>query len=148
MPFSLTNAPAVFQALIKNVLCDMLNHFVFVYLDDILIFSKSLHEHTHHIRTVFQRLLENNLFVKPEKCEFHVSEVSFLGFILADGRLQMDPKKAQAVRDWPQPTSVKGVQRFLGFANLYRKFIRGFSSVAAPLTTLTKKGFCQVCLVH
>ncbi|KAG5270294.1 hypothetical protein AALO_G00191040 [Alosa alosa] len=88
---------------------------------------------------VLQLLFDNHLFVKPEKCEFHVSEVSFLGFILSSGGLRMDPKKTQVVRDWPQPTSVKEVQRFLGFANFYRKFIRNFSSVAAPLSNLTRK---------
>lgn len=139
MPFGLTNAPAVFQGLINDVLRNMLNHYVFVYLDDILIFSKSLHEHVHHVRSVLQCLLNNNLFVKPEKCEFHVSKVSFLGFILEGGSLQMDPKKSDAVREWPQPTSVKEVQRFIGFSNFYRKFIRNFSTVAAPLTNLTKK---------
>ena len=139
MQFGLFNAPDVFQGLINEVLREMLNHFVFVYLDDILIFSKSLHEHVHHVRVVLQRLLENHLFVKPEKCELHVSKVSFLGFILSKGRLLTDPKKTQVVRDWPQPSSVKEVQRFIGFANFYRKFIRNFSAVAAPMTDLTKK---------
>ncbi|XP_029318573.1 uncharacterized protein LOC115028841 [Cottoperca gobio] len=139
MPFGLTDAPAVFQALINEVLRETLNRFVFVYLDDILIFSKSLHEHVHHVRVVLQRLLESHLFVKPEKCEFHVSEVSFLGFILSKGSLITDPKKTQVIRDWPQPSSVKEVQRFIGFANFYRKFIRNFSAVAAPMTDLTKK---------
>ena len=139
MPFGLTNAPAVFQALINDVLREMLNRSVFVYLDDILIFSKSLHEHVHHVRAVLQRLLDNNLFVKPEKCEFHVSEVSFLGFILSKGSLLMDPKKTQVVREWHQPSSVKEVQRFIGFSNFYRKFIRNFSAVVSPLTNLTKK---------
>uniref|UniRef100_A0AAQ4QW53 Reverse transcriptase/retrotransposon-derived protein RNase H-like domain-containing protein n=1 Tax=Gasterosteus aculeatus aculeatus TaxID=481459 RepID=A0AAQ4QW53_GASAC len=88
---------------------------------------------------VLQRLLENHLFVKPEKCEFHVSEVSFLGFILSKGSLLTDPKKTQVVRDWPQPSSVKEVQRFIGFANFYRKFIRNFSAVAGPMTDLTKR---------
>ena len=139
MPFGLTNAPAVFQGLINEVLREMLNHFVFVYLDDILIFSKSLHEHVQHVRVVLQRLHESHLFVKPKKCEFHVSEVSFLGFMLSKGSLLTDPKKTQVVRDWPQPSSVKEVQRFIGFANFYRKFIRNFSAVAAPMTDLTKK---------
>lgn len=83
MPFSLSNAPAVFQDLVNDVLRDMLNRFVFVYLDDILIFSKSLHEHQQHVRQVPQRLLENKLFVKAEKCEFHVSNTTFLGYIIA-----------------------------------------------------------------
>lgn len=139
MPFGLTNAPAVFQALINDVLRDMINHFVFVYLDDILIFSRTLKEHHHHVRQVLQRLLKNHLYVKAQKCEFHVTEASFLGFILREGQLQMDPAKTDAVRKWPTPKSVKEVQQFLGFANFYRKFIRNFSSVAAPISALTKK---------
>lgn len=139
MPFGLTNAPAVFQALINDVLRDMINVFVFVYLDDILIFSKSLHEHHHHVRLVLHRLLRNHLYVKPEKCEFHVTEVSFLGFIIKQGQIQMDPRKTKAVREWQVPKSVKEVQQFLGFANFYRRFIRNFSSVAAPMSALTKK---------
>uniref|UniRef100_A0A673CBI9 Gypsy retrotransposon integrase-like protein 1 n=1 Tax=Sphaeramia orbicularis TaxID=375764 RepID=A0A673CBI9_9TELE len=137
MPFGLTNAPAVFQALVNDVLRDMLNVFVFVYLDDILIFSSDEETHIQHVRQVLQRLLANQLFVKSEKCEFHQSSVSFLGFIIAEGSVQMDPEKVSAVREWPTPASRKDVQRFLGFANFYRKFIRGFSSVAAPLHSLT-----------
>ncbi|XP_071210165.1 uncharacterized protein [Salvelinus alpinus] len=140
MPFGLTNAPAVFQALINDVLRDMLNIFVFVYLDDILIFSSSLQEHTKHVRQVLKRLLDSHLYVKPEKCEFHSSRVQFLGFVVEPGRVQMDPKKVGAVADWPTPKSVKEVQRFLGFTNFYRKFIKNFSSVAAPLSALTKGG--------
>ncbi|MCI4392739.1 hypothetical protein PGIGA_G00149220 [Pangasianodon gigas] len=142
MPFGLTNAPAVFQAFIHDTLRDMINQFVFIYLDDILIFSRSLHEHYHHVRQVLQRLLKNHLYVKPEKCEFHVKEVSFLGFIIKEGRVGMDPKKTQAVREWPTPSTIKEVQRFLGFANFYRKFIRDFNSVAAPISALTKKSTC------
>ncbi|KAI3354966.1 hypothetical protein L3Q82_004757 [Scortum barcoo] len=96
MPFGLTNAPAVFQALINDVLRDFLNHFVFVYLDDILIFSRSLKEHQSHVHQVLQRLLENRLYVKKEKCEFHTSRVSFLGFIVERGQVQADPEKVDA----------------------------------------------------
>ncbi|XP_054608715.1 uncharacterized protein LOC129167989 [Dunckerocampus dactyliophorus] len=137
MPFGLTNAPAVFQSLINDVLQDMLGRFIFVYLDDILIFSSSLKEHIQHVRLVLQRLLENTLFVKAEKCSFHSSSVSFLGFIVEQGQLSPDPAKIQAVVDWPAPTSRKLLQRFLGFANFYRRFIRNFSLVAEPLTKLT-----------
>lgn len=140
MPFGLTNAPAVFQALVNDVLRDMLDRFVFVYLDDILIFSRSKQEHVKHVRQVLRRLLENQLFVKAEKCEFHVSKVSFLGSIVAEGSLQMDPSKVRAVSEWPRPETRKQLQRFLGFANFYRRFIRSYSSVAAPLHVLTSPG--------
>lgn len=137
MPFGLTNAPAVFQALVNDVLRDMINKYVFVYLDDILIFSTCLEDHMHHVRTVLQRLLENSLFVKAEKCEFHTQSVAFLGYIVAQGRLEMDPAKVEAVKSWPVPDTRKQLQRFLGFANFYRRFIRNYSSIAAPLTMLT-----------
>ena len=137
MPFGLTNAPAVFQCLINDVLRDMLNRFVFVYLDDILIFSRSLQEHVQHVRLVLQRLLENRLFVKAEKCDFHVSSISFLGFVVEKGQFRTDPAKVKAVADWPVPTNRKQLQRFLGFANFYRRFIRNYSRVASPLTKLT-----------
>ncbi len=124
----------------NDVLRDMLNKFVFVYLDDILIYSKSEEEHVQHVRRVLQRLLENQLFVKAEKCEFHKQSVSFLGFIVAPGSMQMDPEKVSAVTNWSTPTDRKQLQRFLGFANFYRRFIRNYSSVAAPLYTLTSPG--------
>ena len=137
MPFGLTNAPAVFQGLVNDVLRDLLNVCVFVYLDDILVFSKSEQEHVVHVRQVLQRLLENRLFVKAEKCEFHASEVTFLGYIINSGNVQMSPDKTRAVAEWPTPSTRKELQRFLGFANFYRRFIRNYSMVAAPLTALT-----------
>jgi len=93
MPFDLTNAPAVFQLLMNNVLRDMLNCFVFVSLDNIIVFIKFLEENVHHVQTILQRLLENSLFVKAEKCEFHVATVLFLGYIVAQGSIQIDPVK-------------------------------------------------------
>ena len=97
-PFGLTNAPAVFQALVNDILRDMIDKYVFVYLDDILIFSKSREEHIHHVQTIFQCLLENSLFVKAGKCEFHTQSVSFLGYIVTQGHLEMDPAKVDEVR--------------------------------------------------
>ncbi len=132
LPFGLVNAPAVFQALVNDVLRDMINIFVFVYLDDILIFSPSLQVHVQHVRRVLQRLLENRLFVKAEKCMFHSRSVTFL----AKG-ISMDPDKVRAVIEWPIPDSRIALQRFLGFVNFYRQFIRNFSQVATPLTALT-----------
>lgn len=137
MPFGLTNAPAVFQSLVNDVLRDMLNQYVFVFLDDILIFSKSLTEHVVHVRKVLKRLLENQLFVKAEKCEFHQETIAFLGYVVSPGTIQMDQRKVKAVLEWPTPTNRRDLQSFLGFANFYRRFVRNFSTVAAPLTALT-----------
>ena len=137
MPFGLTNAPAVFQALVNDVLRDMLNLFVFVYLDDILIFSKSKSDHVSHVRAVLQRLLENQLFVKAEKCEFHQDTVAFLGYVISPGAIRMDQNKVKAVLEWPVPVNRRELQRFLGFANFYRRFIRNYGVLAAPLTALT-----------
>ena len=137
MPFGLTNAPAVFQALVNDVLRDMLNKFVFVYLDDILIFSRTLQDHIQHVTLVLQRLLENKLFVKAEKCVFHTACVHFLGFVIEQGQVKADPDKVKAVAEWPRPDTRKQLQRFLGFANFYRRFIKDYSRKAAPLTRLT-----------
>lgn len=137
MPFGLTNTPAVFQALINDILWDMLNKFAFVYLDDILIFSQSKVEHVQHVGLVLQQLLANRLFVKAEKCKFHTSSMSFLGFVVAQGQLSPDPANVRAVMEWPNPSSRKQLQQFLGFADYYRRFIHDYSKVAAPLTRLT-----------
>lgn len=137
MPFGLTNAPAVFQSLINDVLQDFLNHFVFIYLDNILIFPRSLEERVQQVRSVLQCLLENKLFVKAEKCDFHASSVSFLGFILERGQVRADPSKVKAIVEWPTPSTCKQLQRFLGFANFYCWFVKNYSQVTLPLTRLT-----------
>ena len=137
MPFGLTNAPAVFQAMINDVLRDFLDHFIYVYLDDILIYSPNLATHQDHVNQVLKRLLDNHLYVKAENSVFHAETVSLLGFIVGPGRVQMDPAKVSAVAEWPTPDSHKKVQQFLGFANFYRQFVRGFSAIAAPLHTIT-----------
>lgn len=122
MPYGLTNAPAVLQALVNDILRDFINQFVFMYLDDILIFSPYLQEHQRHVRLVLQRLLENHLFVKGEKCELHVNTISFLGFIIERGQMRPDPVKVKTVLDWPEPLDWKQLQWFLGFTNFYRLF--------------------------
>ncbi|CAM4619083.1 unnamed protein product [Leuciscus chuanchicus] len=137
MPFGLSNSPAVFQALVNDVLRDMVDQFIYVYLDDILIFSSSLQEHVQHVRRVLQRLLENGLFVKAEKCAFRAQSVPFLGYIVSSEGMRMDPEKVNAVVDWPSPDTRKALQSFLRFANFYRRFIRNFSQLASPLTALT-----------
>lgn len=115
----------------------MLTKCVFVYLDDILIFSPDEQTHVQHVRQVLQQLLHHQLFVKAEKCEFHSPSVPFLGFIIGHDSIQMDPEKVRAVNEWPVPSDRKQLQRFLGFANFYRRFIRRFSMIAAPLHALT-----------
>ncbi|KAI4898691.1 hypothetical protein NFI96_020791 [Prochilodus magdalenae] len=138
MPFGLRNAPSVFQSFINDVLRDMLGLFVIAYIDDILIYSPDLPTHIQHVRRVLSRLLENQLYVKGEKCEFHLGSTSFLGYIISPEGVIMDDQKVEAVANWPKPNSIRDLQRFLGFANFYRRFIRNYSSVAAPLTSLLK----------
>ncbi|KAI2660547.1 Transposon Tf2-9 polyprotein [Labeo rohita] len=138
MPYGMANSPAVFQSFINEIFKDILNNFVIAYIDDILIYSKTKEEHINHVRTVLSRLLQHQLYVKAEKCEFHVHQTSFLGYHISHQGVKMDDTKVLAVTEWPQPTTVKELQRFLGFANFYRRFIRNYSTVAAPLTSLLK----------
>ncbi|KAK1805700.1 hypothetical protein P4O66_001967 [Electrophorus voltai] len=132
MPFGLMNAPAVFQQYINEVLREALDRYVLVYLDDILIYSQRVDEHITHVRQVLQLLLENHLFVKLEKTVFHARTISFLGFVISHNKLCIDPAKVRAVENWPRPTSMHLVQRFMGFTNFY-------CTVAAPLIALTRK---------
>lgn len=117
--------------MINDVLRDFIDIFVYVYINDILIFSLDLETHKKQVELVL-RLLANQLFVKAVKNEFHAETVSFLGFIIAPGKIQMDPAKVSAVAKWPTPDNYKKVQQSLGFAD-YRRFIRGFSAIAGPL---------------
>ncbi len=138
MPYGLANAPAVLQSFINEIFRDLLNQCVVAYIDDILIYSKSEPEHIQHVKTVLSRLLDNQLYIKAEKCEFHVKQTSFLGYNISHQGVEMDDSKVRAVTDWPQPTTVKELQRFLGFANFYRRLIRNYSLIASPLTSLLK----------
>ena len=140
MPFGLANAPATFQGYINHVLCDFLDVFCIVYLDDILVYSNNEEEHTIHVRKVLERLLKHGLFGKLEKCVFHVNEVGFVGFVVTPQGTKMEHERVISVKDWPVPRSHREVQVFLGFANFYRRFIHRFSSYARPLTDLLKGG--------
>jgi len=139
MPFGLCNAPGTFQYYVNDVFRDYLDDFMTAYLDDLLIYSKTLKEHKRHVRQVLQRLEENDLYLKLSKCEFHRSRISFLGYIIADDGISMDPLKVDAIKSWPTPKSVLDIQVFLGLANFYRRFIKGFSKIIAPITRLLKK---------
>ena len=144
MPFGLCNAPATFQKIMNTILRDVLDRFVLVFLDDILIFSCTKEEHEKHIRAVLNRLREEKFFGRLNKCDFYKTEVEYLGFDVGAYGVKPSLSKVQAVAEWPVPTSVKDVRSFLGLASFYRKFIRFFSEIAAPLTDLTKKGRAEV----
>jgi hypothetical protein len=139
MPFGLTNAPADFQHFINDVLRPYLDVFVTAYLDDILIYSDNLKDHRDHVLKVLEALSKAGLHLKPEKCEFHRQEVKYLGFIISTSGTKMDPAKVATVQEWPEPRNVKDVQSFLGFANFYRWFVKGYSQIVAPMTWLTRK---------
>ncbi|KAE8217688.1 hypothetical protein CF319_g8282 [Tilletia indica] len=140
MPFGLTNAPAAFQSFIQHVLRRWLDTHVVVYLDDILLFSRSEEEHTELLRDVFQALSDAGLFANPKKCEFFVQQTEFLGFILSTTGLAPDPSKLDTIRAWPTPRSVTDVRAFLGHAGFYRRFVDDYSRIALPLTRLTRTG--------
>ena len=139
MPFGLTNAPSYFQRYIQHVLRDYLDESVLAYFDDIIIFSQDLESHVKHVKAVLDRLREYNLFAKLEKCRFHQSSVDFVGYIISKDGVSVNPANNESVETWPTPKSVKEVQSFLGFLNFFRRFIPNFSSLALPLTSLTKK---------
>jgi hypothetical protein len=139
MPFGLANAPSTFQHFVNDVLRPFLDVFCTAYLDDILIYSENLHEHKEHVRSVLNALREAGLQLDVDKCEFHQPEVTYLGYVVGVDGIRMDPKKVQAIVDWEYPNNVKDIRAFLGFANFYRRFIDGFSYLAAPLVALTKK---------
>jgi hypothetical protein len=134
MPFGLTNAPSTFMRLMNEVLKEFLGKFVIVYLDDILIFSKTLEEHLVHIRNVLDKLREEKLLINLKKCSFVKKELVYLGFVVSGEGLKMDPEKVKAILEWPTPRSVTEVRSFHGLASFYRKFIKGFSSICGPLT--------------
>ncbi len=139
MPFGLSNAPATFMTLMNEILRPFLDDFVIVYLDDILIFSKTVEEHDQYLRQVLGKLQAHQLYAKANKCEFFRTEVDFLGHIVGVDGLKMEPSKIKAIQDWPPPTSVTEVRAFLGFVNFYRKYIKNYSSITARLNDLTEK---------
>ncbi|GJS31462.1 reverse transcriptase [Tanacetum coccineum] len=140
MPFGLTNAPAVFMDLMNRIFHEYLDKFVIVFIDDILVYSKSEEEHEQHLRIVLEILRQKKLYAKFSKCEFWLQQVAFLGHIVSADGIIMDPSKVEAITKWPRPTTVTEVRSFLGLAGYYRRFVEGFSRLALPLTQLMRKG--------
>ena len=140
MFFGLTNSPATFQTMMDELFRDLIHQGkVVIYIDDILIFTRTREEHRQIVKQVLQILKDNNLYLKPEKCVFEQTEVEFLGLVVSEDSVKVDPVKVEGVKKWPTPTNVKELQSFLGFTNFYRRFIEDFSHVAAPLHKLTNK---------
>ena len=156
MPFGVTNAPATFQRMMNEIFKDELDSFVLVYLDDILIFSKTLEDHIQHIRRALEKLREAKLYARLHKCAFFQKRVEYLGFDVSQQGIQPSLEKVRTVVEWPSPKSVKDVRSFLGLAGFYRRFIKNFSLKARPLTDLTRdnvpwtwnereeKAFCEL----
>jgi hypothetical protein len=139
MPFGLSNGSATFQALMNEVLGSYLRRCVLVFFDDILIYSASWSEHLRHVKAVLETLRSNQLFVKQSKCSFGATSVAYLGHVISADGVAMDNSKVEAVSSWPVPQSTRGLCGFLGLAGYYRKFIKDFGSIVAPLTALLKK---------
>ena len=139
LPFGLTNGPASWQNYMNDLFFEYLDKFLQVYLDDILIYSKTKKEHKQHLIQIFTKLKEAELQVDIKKCEFFKQEIAFLNVILSIDGLRMDPAKIEAIVNWERPTCLKEVQAFVGFCNFYRRFIKAFSKLAKPLTKMAKK---------
>jgi hypothetical protein len=139
MPFGLTNAPSTFMRLMNHVLRPFVGKFVVVYFDDILIYSKTLDEHVEHIRCVLAVLREQKLYANLEKCTFCTDKVVFLGFVISGQGVEVDEDKIKDVRNWTPPQNVSQVRSFLGLAGFYRRFVKDFRTIAAPINELTKK---------
>ena len=140
MPFGLTNAPSTFQTAMNSLFFDWLDDFVIVYLDDILIYSRTRELHLHHVKLVLERLAQHQWYCKLKKCEFAQTSVEYLGHIISQGKIEIDPRKMETVRDWPTPfKNLTEVQSFLGLIGYYRKFIKHFSHKAKPLHEFSHK---------
>src|SRR6266511_941893 len=140
MPFGLKNAPPTFQRMMNEILKDWLDEFVVVYIDDIMIYSKTFEEHLKHIEKILKKLKEVNLMLKLSKCKWGERNIEFLGHVVGNDGLKPDPRKIDKIKNLPIPTTQKGVRSVLGLCGYYRKFVKGFSKIAKPLNELLKKG--------
>ena len=135
----MTNSPATFQTMMNDIFRTLIAEgIVVVYLDDILIFMKTEEEHEQAVQRVLEVLTEHKLFLCPEKCEFHRKQIKYLGLVILENKVEMDPVKVARVCDWPTPENQTDVRAFIGFVNFYCRFIWDFSTIARPLFDLTR----------
>jgi len=140
MFFGLTNSPATFQAIMNNILRDLINiGEVATFMDDILVGTEDEKKHNEIVEEILRRMEENDLNIKPEKCVWKTREIDFLGLVMGSGEIKMQEKKVAEVLEWPRPKTVKDVQRFLGLANYYRQFVKDFAKIAKPMRKLVRK---------
>ena len=140
MPFGLSNAPSTFMRLMNEVLNPFIGRFIVVYFDDILVYNKDEKENLSHLSSIMQTLRENQLYINMKKCEFLVDEILFLGFVVGNEGIKVDERKVDTIRNWPEPKLVNEVRSFHGLATFYRRFIRSFGSIVAPLIDYLKQG--------
>ncbi|MBW0501169.1 hypothetical protein O181_040884 [Austropuccinia psidii MF-1] len=139
MPFGLTNSHAPFQNLVNDIFSDIIDFYLVVYLDNIMVFFKSEEEHVTHVSTLLARLRDNNHFAKASKCLFHVSSVKYLGYVIYLEGLKMDQEIVQEIPNLPPPKNLKALQSFLGFSNFHLRFIKNYSKAITPLTNFLKQ---------
>jgi hypothetical protein len=136
IPFGLTNAPATFMCLMNNIFSKYLDKFVVVFIDDILVYSKTEEEHDEHLRIVLQKLRKHKLYTKFDKCDFYKKEIQYLRHVISSEGIVVDPEKIKSIMEWPVPKDVVDIQSFMGITRYYRKFIEGFSKIAYPIMSL------------
>jgi hypothetical protein len=140
MPFGLSNAPSTFMRLMNQVHKPFIGKFVVVYFDDILIYSRSPTDHMDHVRKILETLRDNKLYINLKKCSFMMNQLLFLGFVVSADGIRVDEEKVRVIREWPTPKTISEVKSFHGLATFYRRFVRNFSSIVAPITECMKKG--------
>jgi hypothetical protein len=136
LPFGLTNAPGVFMSLMNRVFHEYLDKFIQVFIDDILIYSRMTEEHDEHLHLVPQCLREPKLFGKLSKCSFYQSRIHYLGHVISNEGIVVDPARVEAIMEWPASMNVPEVRSFMGLAGYYRRFVEGFSKIENPITEL------------